>query len=292
MNHSGSMKMCLQEMEKEMRLRNLSKKTIKSYIYHTNSFLNFIQKSPELITGDDIRKYISYSFKDDGSNFSAVRQSISALKFLFNTILHKNLFLDISYPKKEHRLPAILTKNEVYNILSLTNNPKHKLLLKMIYSCGLRVSEAVNIKITDIDLDNQTLHIRCSKGKRDRIIPFPESLTEDIHEFIEPKHRNPYLFKSRPGKKSHITISTVQRIVKNISRKAGIKKSVHPHTLRHGFATQLLEQGTDIRFIQKLLGHKRITTTELYTQVSTVSLKGIKNPLDSITETKPEPRTN
>ncbi len=279
-------------MEREMRLRNFSKKTIKSYIYHARKFLTFIQKSPESVTENDVRKYIHYSFRDDGSNFSAVRQSLSALKFLFNTTLHRNLLLNIPYPKKEHRLPAVLTRGEVCNILSLTDNPKHRLLLKMIYSCGLRVSEAANIKVADMDLSNRTLHIRCSKGKRDRMVPIPESLCQEIRNFLEPEHHNPYLFKSMPGRKGHITISAVQRIVKNISRKAGIKKPVHPHTLRHSFATHLLEQGTDIRFIQAFLGHKRITTTELYTQVSTVSLKSIKNPLDELPKPKPEPRTN
>jgi len=282
----------LSRMEREMKLRNFSKKTIKSYLYQARRFLVFIQKPPESVTENDVRKYIHYSFRDDGSNFSAVRQSLSALKFLFSSTLHKNLLLNIPYPKKEHRLPAVLTRDEVCNIFSLTDNPKHRLLLKMIYSCGLRVSEAANIKVTDMDLSNRTLHIRCSKGKRDRMVPIPESLCHEIRDFLEPEHHNPYLFRSGPGRKGHITISAVQRIVKNISRKAGIKKPVHPHTLRHSFATHLLDQGTDIRFIQAFLGHKRITTTELYTQVSTVSLKGITNPLDQLPNTKPKPRTN
>lgn len=280
---------CLSRMEMEMRIRNLSRKTSESYLYHARRFLAFIQKPLESVTENDVRKYIHYSFRDDGSNFSAVRQSLSALKFLFSSTLHRNLLLNIHYPKKEHRLPDVLTRNEVYSILSLADNPKHRLLLKMIYSCGLRVSEAANIKATDLDLDNRTLHIRCGKGKRDRMIPIPESLCHEIRDFLEPRHHNPYLFKSRPGKEGHLSIKAVQSIIRNISRKAGIKKPVHPHTLRHSFATHLLEQGTDIRFIQKLLGHKRITTTQLYTQVSTVSLKGIKNPLDNLPKPKPEP---
>ena len=273
-------------MEQEMKLRNLSKKTIKSYLYNIQRFLKFTQKPIYAINENDIRKYISYSFSDDGSNFSAVRQCLSSLNFLFNVVLHSSIALNIPYPKKERRLPTVLTKEEISILLSTTTNPKHLLLLKLIYSCGLRVSEAVSIKVTDLDLPARTLHIRCGKGKQDRIVPIPLTLMPELEDFIEPMNRNPYLFKSRPDKRSHLTINAVQRIVKNISKKANIKKPVHPHTLRHSFATHLLDQGTDIRFIQALLGHKRITTTELYTQVSAVSLKGISNPLDGLPEPK------
>ena len=275
-------------MEQEMRLRNLSGKTVKSYLSHARRFLNFTQKPSESMTEDDVRKYIRYFFRDDGSNYSAVRQCLGALNFLFNIVLHMNILLTIPYPKGERRLPIVLTMQEVSRLLSSTDNPKHRLLLKLIYSCGLRVSEAVKIKTTDLDLENQTLHIRCGKGRRDRIIPLPSSIILEIRTFLYPDQRNPYLFRARPDKSGHLTVSAVQRIVKNLSRRAGMRKPVHPHTLRHSFATHLLEQGTDIRFIQALLGHKRITTTELYTQVSTVSLKGIRNPLDGLPNTKQE----
>ncbi len=277
---------CLSRMEQEMKLRNLSRKTTKSYLFHVNRFLGFTRKPPASITGDDVRKYISYFFRDDGSNYSSVRQCLSSLNFLFNIVFHKDVLLNIPYPKKERRLPTVLTREEVSLLFSSTTNPKHRLLLKLIYSCGLRVSEAATLKTTDLDLDNRTLHIRCGKGKRDRIVPIPESLCKEIREFILPSNQNPYLFVSRPGREGHLTTMSVNMIVKKATRKAAIKKSVRPHTLRHSFATHLLEQGTDIRYIQEFLGHKRITTTELYTQVSRVSLKGISNPLDKLPETK------
>ncbi len=282
----------LSRMKQEMKLRNLSRKTIQTYLFNVDRFLRFTQKPIYSINENDIRKYISYSFNDDGSNFSAVRQCLSSLNFFFNVVLNQNILLNIPYPRKEHRLPTVLTKEEISNLFSATTNPKHRLLLKLIYSCGLRVSEVVSIKATDLDLPNRTLHIRCGKGKRDRILPIPTSLIPELRDFLEPPDRNPYIFKARPDKVGHLSVKTAQKVVRNISKKAKIQKSVHPHTLRHSFATHLLDQGTDIRFIQALLGHKRITTTELYTQVSRVSLKGITNPLDELPKTKPSPRTH
>lgn len=279
-------------MVEEMKIRNLSKKTIKSYLHHSSKFLDFTNKPIDSITSEDIKKYISYFFRDDGSNFSSVRQCISSLNFLFNIVLGRNILLNFPYPKKERKLPTILTKEEIASILDHTHNSKHSLLLKLIYSTGLRVSEAVNIKIMDIDLSDKTLHIRKGKGKQDRIVPVPKSITREIKEFIEPKQQNPYLFKSRSGRNGHLTTMSVSLIVKQAAKRANIKKRVHPHTLRHSFATHLLDQGTDIRYIQEFLGHKRITTTELYTQVSRVSLKGITNPLDKLPKLKPSPRTD
>jgi integrase/recombinase XerD len=276
-------------MENEMRLRNLSRKTIKSYLFHAGRFLNFTNKPPESLAETDAKKYIHYFFRDDGSNYSAVRQCLSSLNFLFNIVLNRDTPINVPYPRKEHRLPTVLTMEEVSCFLSSINNPKHQLLIKLIYSCGLRVSEAVKIKTTDLDLESRILHIRCGKGKRDRIVPLPESLIPEIRIFLYPRNQNPYLFRARADKGGHLTVNTVQRIVRDISRKAGIKKPIHPHTLRHSFATHLLEQGTDIRYIQAFLGHKRITTTELYTQVSIVTLKGIRNPLEGLPNTKPTP---
>lgn len=289
MNQGNQDAELLAMMSQEMRLRNLSGKTSKTYLFHARRFLRFTQKPHDSITEDDIRKYVSYSFRDDGSNFSAVRQCLSSLNLLFNSVLHRDITLSIPYPKKERRLPVILTREEVSRLLSSPANPKHRLLLKLIYSCGLRVSEAVKIKFTDIDLPARTLHIRQGKGRQDRMVPIPRSLLPELKEFIEPEHRNPHLFKSRPDKNTHLCVHTAQLIFKKSKKKAGIKKPVHPHTLRHSFATHLLDQGTDIRFIQEFLGHKRITTTELYTQVSRVSLKGIRNPLDQIEEQRTQP---
>lgn len=282
---------CLSQMEQEMKLRNLSRKTIKNYLFHTRRFLRFTNKSTDTITESDIRKYVHYLFRDDGSNYSSVRQCLGSLNFLFNIVLKKDLLLNMPYPKRERRLPTVLTREEISSMLSSTANPKHRLLLKLIYSCGLRVSEAVKIKVTDLDLDNRTLHIRCGKGKQDRIVPIPQSLCQEIRKFILPSNQNPYIFTSRPGRGGHLTTMSVSMIVKKAAGRASINKPVHPHTLRHSFATHLLDQGTDIRYIQEFLGHKRITTTELYTQVSKVSLMGIMNPLDKLPQSKPSPST-
>ena len=161
-------------------------------------------------------------------------------------------------------------------MIELTKNPKHKLLIQLMYGCGLRVSEAVKMKIQDLDLDRRVLTIRQGKGRKDRQLPIPKSLIDDLKNSITIRK---YLFE---GRKNHIAQKTAYEIVKNASKKAEIRKKLSCHTLRHSFATHLLESGTDIRYIQELLGHSRLQTTQIYTKVSKSSLEKIKSPLDSL----------
>jgi|SRR3989344_1423437 len=263
----------LDRLKQEIEIRNLSKKTLKSYLSALNQFLNNL-KSNELnqqIVKDYIQEKIS---KKDPSSIS---HDIFAIQFFFDKVLNQKIYLP--RPKRNKTIPKILTKEEVKAMISATNNIKHKLILKMLYGCGLRVSEIVNLKKEDINFEEDLIHIRLAKGKKDRFVKIPESLKENLQNYYN-LNKDDFLFPSNRGGK--LTTATIQAIVESSAKKANIKKEVYPHLLRHSFATHLLEQGTDLRIIQKLLGHSDIKTTQIYTQISQASIKNIKSPLDNL----------
>jgi integrase/recombinase XerD len=173
----------------------------------------------------------------------------------------------------------VLTPEEVKMLIDSTGNVKHRLIIKLLYGCGLRVSEVVNLKGHDFDFGEGLMHIRLSKGRKDRFVKIPESMHEELSAYSMLNDSDVFFPSARGGK---LSTATVQKIVKSASERAGIKKDISPHTLRHSFATHLLEGGTDLRVIQKLLGHSDIKTTQIYTQVSTQSIKKIKSPIDSL----------
>ena len=265
----------LETLYMELRIRNYSRGTIKSYIYRNQKFLNFIEKSPTEVTSSDIKDYLKH-LTNRGSGPSERRQIIAALRFYYSEVLHRKFFKNIKNPKMPQKLPIVLSREEVKRMINITKNPKHKLLIQLMYGCGLRVSEAVKIKIQDIDLDRKVLTVRSGKGNKDRQLPIPKSLIDDLRNSITLRK---YLFE---GRKRHITQKSAYEIVKNASKKAKIIKNVSCHTLRHSFATHLLESGTNIRYIQELLGHSKLQTTQIYTKVSKSSLKKIKSPLDNL----------
>jgi len=195
--------------------------------------------------------------------------------------LEKNIFAKIKAPKLEKKLPTVLTKDEIKRLIAVHKNFKHQLLIKMLYSSGLRVSECVSLKINDLELDEKMGTVRSGKGRKDRLIILSDNLISDIRKYLNKRNDNsPYLFPSRD---THITARMAQKIVNEAAKKADIKKRVFCHALRSSFATHLLESGTDIRIIQELLGHANLQTTQRYTKVSTEQLKKIRSPLDDLT---------
>lgn len=261
------------KLENELKLRNYSVKTIKGYLFSVSKFLEF-SKGKGL--NEDIIK--NYSLKNLGNkNPSTIAKDLFAIKFFFEKVLKQNIKIPI--PKRNKNLPNILTVYEVKKLIQVTNNPKHKLIIKMIYGTGLRVSEVVSLKKEDINFEENLIKVKLGKGKKDRFVKLPISIFEELKSFSKIGNSK-YLFGSQRGEK--LTTKTIQTILKNSSKRAGIKKRVYPHLLRHSFATHLLEQGTDLRIIQKLLGHSSIKTTQIYTQISQASIKNVKSPLDNI----------
>jgi site-specific recombinase XerD len=268
----------IEKLEYRMKLKGFSPKTIKSYTYNTQNFLNFIKINPEKVSKEDIESHFANLIKK-GYMSASIKLNYASIKFFFTWVIPRNIdFVKIDTPKKEKKLPKVLSKKDILSMIDNTENLKHKLLLEILYSSGLRVGEAVNLKISDIDVDRNIIRVNQGKGSKDRQSILSKKLKEDLLKYLCTKRDNDiYLFSKR---ENHIVIKTAQKIVDNAAKRVKLNKKVTPHMLRHSFATHLLENGTDIRYIQKLLGHSRLETTQIYTHVANNDLKNIKSPLD------------
>lgn len=271
----------LTSLQKKLTIRKYSRRTIKSYIRYNRAFLLFTGKNPEEVSNVDIKKYLYYMVERKKILVSTLNIIINALKFYYGNILKKKFIYEVKRPKKDKKLPVILSKEEVKKILDVTINIKHKTVLMLLYSGGLRVGEIVKLKPEDIDANRKLIHIRASKGRKDRFTLLSEVVYKTLREYWKREKPKKWLFPSL-DKEKHITTRTVQKIFQNVCQKAGIKKEVTVYSLRHSFATHLLESGIDLRCIQELLGHKSSKTTEIYTHVSTRDLGAIKSPLDDL----------
>ena len=271
----------LKKVKKILIVGGYSNSTIKTYITCLKNFKNYFYKIEiDQLSKDDIIEYLFHLIKNNYSK-STQNQHINAIKFYFEKCLRqKREYYLIERPRKEKKLPNILSKNEIQLLFNSTYNLKHLTILAVIYSCGLRVSELINIKINDIDNNRMVIHIKKAKGNKDRQVQLTNQLLELLRKYYKKYLPVNYLIVGQNGGKYSTT--SIQKIIKNSSFKAGINKKVTPHTLRHSFATHLLENGTDIRFIQKILGHSDIKTTQIYTHVSNAHLKNIQNPSDNL----------
>lgn len=269
----------LKKLETELKISKNSEYTIRNYLFFNEKLLSFSGKQPDDIGIDDVKLYMAEKLTDKAA--SSVILFLAALKYAYTNLLKRDITLEIKRPKRERKIPDVLTKEEVKKLINVLNNKKSRLMISLIYACGFRVSELVNLKPSDLDFAEKVGHARQAKGKKDRMFNIPEFLLQELREQADmqrQKHQT-YLFI---GPKGQISPRNLQKIVKKAAQKAGIQKKVHPHTLRHSFATHLLESGTDIRMIQELLGHASISTTELYTHVSSEELKKIKSPIDEL----------
>lgn len=270
----------LKKLETELKIRGFTEHTINTYLTHNKKFLEYNKKDAKDITCDDIKEYTAHLISDKKLKATSVNIALSSLKFFYEEVMKKNIFGDIKPPKLEKKIPTVLSKEEVKKLLESTKNFKHKILIELMYSAGLRVSEAVSLKINDLELDEKMGIVRSGKGKKDRHIILSSQLIEHIKEYLEDRDdEGQYIFGK--GDK-HLTTRQAQKVVSAAAKNAGIKKRVFCHALRSSFATHLLESGTDIRVIQVLLGHSNLATTERYTQVSNEQLKKVKSPLDSL----------
>lgn len=264
----------MQKLELELKSRGFSRKTVKAYMFHVAQFLRSINPgAPE----EEVRKH--FIELSEWVEPKTVNLRISAVKFFYRNILGREIH--ISFMKRPIRIPEVLTKEETLKIINAVINTKHQLIVETVYGCGLRVSEAAKLKKDDIRFNEGILFVRLGKGNKDRMVSLPSTLSKRLESYILLRNdANPYVFDSARG--GHLTIKSIQKIVENAAIKAGVKKNVHPHTLRHSYATHLLENGTDIRIIQRLLGHTDVRTTQMYTHVSAATIRNVKSPLDTL----------
>lgn len=269
------MQSILNKTENLLKLRNYSPKTVKSYLFYIKEYLVFSQKNKLKDKNFAIEKYL-LNRQARGNSPATINLALNAIKFLYRDILKIEGRLDFRGAKRRNKIPIVLSRPEIKSIISVITNPKHKLAMALSYASGLRVSEAVNLKVRDIDLRNLTIHLKEAKGKKDRITVFSQKLQNDIKNLIAGKGANDFVFESTRGGK--LTTTALQKVFHSALKKANIKKEATFHSLRHSFATHLLENGVDVRYVQELLGHANIRTTQIYTKVTNPSLKKIKSP--------------
>jgi len=265
---------------KKLKLKGYSPKTIKAYLGHLKRFKGFINLNWDHVKEGDINNYILFLLDIREVSHSFVNQAVSAIKFMMLEVLNKpSIAIGIPRPKKENKLPIILSQEEIFNILKSITNKKHKAIIALIYSAGLRIGEVVKLKPQDIDSDRMLIKVYQGKGRKDRYTLLSQIALDVLREYYKEYQPKYWLF---PGGKpeSHLTSRSVQRVFKSACKQAKINKSVTVHSLRHSFATHLLENGVDLRYIQKLLGHSSSKTTEIYTHVSRKSIRNIESPLD------------
>ena len=273
----------------ELVLRNYSPKTVKNYLSCLREYLDWVRipssgeercpkggvvlEKPD----EDIIKRFLLMKQEKGYASQTVNLYLNAIRFYYYQVVRNYFRINIKFAKRSKKLPVVLTKEEILKILDCISNPKHKLMVGSAYGAGLRISELVSLKVKDVLLSEMTLHIKEAKGKKDRISLLPDKLKADIGLLVSNKNPNDYLLESERG--GRLTTRTAGRIFSMAKNKAGIKKDATFHSLRHSFATHLLENGTDIRYVQSLLGHSNIRTTQIYTQVTTQAIQKIKSPL-------------
>ena len=259
-----------------------SSRTNESYLALLELFFKYFnEKDPLDISMEEVAGFVYDFIVVNGYSASYQNQMISAIKTFYRISGKRKIELElIERPRRSRALPKVFSKEEVKRILNSTRNTKHKLLLWIIYSCGLRRSEVTNIRLNDLDRDRSILHIREGKGRVDRIVPVSEKVWDKIDEYIDGFHPVKYLFEGQNGGK--YSVESVYRVFKEALHKAGIKKDVGVHSLRHSYATHLHETGLDIRYIQELLGHRSTRTTEIYTHVSRRNLIQVRSPIEDM----------
>jgi integrase/recombinase XerD len=273
----------IESMTEELVLRGYSKSTIKTYAGEMNAFLNLIkQHDADSFDAKRIKAYLFYCHSVLMLTEATIHSRINALKFYYEQVLKRDkIFFDIPRPKKHLQLPKVISEEKIIRGLMIIENLKHRTLLLIAYSSGLRVSEAVSLRVQDINSDRMQVSIVKAKGKKDRIVPLSKSilpLLRNYYELYKPKF---WLFESQ-NTVDHYSVRSAQIIFKKAFKRLGLPDACSFHSLRHSYATHLLENGTSLRYIQELLGHNDIKTTLRYTHVSKNAIENIESPLDKI----------
>ncbi len=274
----------LQHFTERLQIQRYSPSSIKNYYSNLFQFLTMASHkyaSAAEIEIAAIEQYIFWKIKKDSISASHQRIILASIAKFYELVLEKRINLKHLYPqRKEYKPPNYLTFAEITKLIDVTSNLKHKSIIMLLYSGGLRLSEVINLKITDIDSNSMTITIRQAKGKKDRQVMLSEHFLICLRQYYIQYNPSYYLFEGQNS--IQYSGRSIQQIVKESTIKSGIKKIVSPHVLRHSFATHLLEAGTDIRYIQELLGHNHLKTTQIYTHISDVAKNKIKSPLDRL----------
>lgn len=271
----------LRRLADELALRRYSRRTCRAYTHHIRTFLDFAEAPSDQLQEAHVRDYLLGRIERDEVSTAYHAQAVSALRFLFRTVLgRQDAIRTVPRPKRAHSLPAVLGRNDTHRILDAVDNPKHRALLVLMYSAGLRVSEVVSLEIRDLDPERELIRVRSGKGKKDRYTLLSRRAMQIVQHYISEFGPTSWLFPgSRPNR--HLSVRAAQKVVELARSHAGLTARASAHTLRHSFATHLLENGTDIRHIQELLGHSSTRTTQIYTHVSRHDLRRIRSPFDT-----------
>jgi site-specific recombinase XerD len=273
----------------DLRLGNYAPRTCKIYVQCVADFAAHFGRPPDELGKEDVRAYFTYLVDEKRISLSAFKQIVSALRFFYGVTLDRQDMIGyIRPPRSTRKLPVVLSQGEVRRLFDAVTNTKHKAALLTAYAGGLRVSEVVGLRIEDIDSDRMLIHVRQGKGRKDRSVMLSPHLLETLRLYVHEFRPTRWLFPGSNYEKP-LTTRTLQKVCTRARQKAGIQKHVTTHTLRHSFATHLLEAGTDLRIIQTLLGHGSVRTTQIYTHVSTHRLRSVRSPLDLLQETTAAP---
>jgi len=262
-----------QRMIEDLTIRNYSPRTIKVYINRIAKFAHYFGKSPDRLTREHIREYQRYLVEDKKCSWSQLNQTVCALRFFYRVCLNQPTIVEyIPYAKQPKSLPVVLGRGEVQRLLEAARDLKHRTVLMLLYGTGLRISEALALRVGDVDSQRMVIHVRGGKAGKDRYLPLAESLLEQLRVYWLVHRPDGFLLPGRDPQKA-VSARTVRKICREAAEQAGVSKTVTPHTLRHSFATHHLEAGTDIKTIQMWLGHRSLTTTSVYLHIATASRK-------------------
>lgn len=268
----------------EMELRNFSPKTVRLYVDNVARFARHFGKSPDQLGPEHVRTYLLHIVQEKKRSWGTYKQALAALRYFYRWVVKgPEVVEDIRGPRPERRLPVVLAFDEVRRFFAAVSSFKHRMILMTSYSAGLRISEVVHLQVTDIDSQRRVIRVCQGKHKKDRYTILSPALLQMLRHYWVAARPVSYLFPGRSLDRP-MSVATVQKICKDAQEKAGIDKTVTPHTLRHSFATHLLEAGTDLRVIQELLGHASPRTTAIYTHVSAKLIAQTKSPLDLLNQ--------
>jgi len=273
-------------MIEDMKLFGYSKRTQETYLYSVSKLAQFFKKSPNKISNEELRQYLIYHKDRYARNTTTI--ALCGIKFLFEkTMKRKMPVFNLIRQPKENKLPVVLTREEVHLILSNIRVLRHRTCLTLIYSCGLRLKEATTLKVNQIDSKRMVIHIQGAKGFKDRYVPLPQASLDLLRKHYKTHHNPVWVFPApgrggiyEPTSKNTLPDSSIQTVFRKSMREVGIKKEAHIHTLRHSYATHLLEDGIDIRIISQYLGHTSLETTLIYTHLTPLIKKGVYDKIN------------